>query len=92
MTDPDDPTPPSDPAGPAPLEGPSPDHPVHALLWLMERARERGLRIGPHVEISGLRVQVADLRQAKIEGVVMPEPTSGDGGGIWAAHGYEGGE
>lgn len=91
MTD-DDPTPPRDPADSDPLAGPRPDHPVHALLWLLERARERGFRIGPHVEISGIRVQVADLRQAKIEGVAMPDAPSGDGGGIWAAHGYEGGE
>jgi hypothetical protein len=63
----DDPTPPRDTA-PLPLQAPGPDHPAHAALWLLERCRERGFRVGPYLEMGGIRMQVRDLRQDKIEG------------------------
>jgi hypothetical protein len=69
MNDPDDdPTPPRDNT-PGPVPAPGPDHPAHAALWLLERCRQRGFEVGPLLEIEGLRMQVKDLRQAKMEGV-----------------------
>lgn len=89
MTDDHDPAPPRDPAGAVTLPQPHPDSPVYDLMFLLEWGRDRGFRIGPHVEIDGLRVQVADLRQGKIEGVVMPDAPTG-GTDIWRENGYEG--
>jgi hypothetical protein len=63
----DDPTPPRD-FVPSPVPAPAPDHPVNAVKDLVMWGRANGVAIGPYVEIGGLRVQVRDLRQAKIEG------------------------
>jgi hypothetical protein len=92
MTDDHDPTPPCDPAATVALPSPPADSPIYDLMFLLEWGRDRGFRIGPHVEIDGMRVQVADLRQGKIEGVVMPDAPGEGGGGsdIWRENGYEG--
>lgn len=71
----DDPTPPRDDA-PLPLAPPGPSHDAHALLWLLERCRERGFRLGPLVELGSIRCQVRDLKQEKMEGMAAPAKES----------------
>lgn len=42
---------------------PTADHPVMAIVWLMEYGRKRGFKIGPAVKVGDCVVQVRDLRQ-----------------------------
>jgi hypothetical protein len=43
---------------------PDPNHPVMAIVWLLEYGRTRGFQIGPHVQVGDTVVTVKDLRQA----------------------------
>jgi hypothetical protein len=43
---------------------PPPEHPVMAVIYLLEYGRKRGFKIGPTVQVGDTIVQVADLRQA----------------------------
>lgn len=45
-----------------------PEGAIRDVATLLEWGRQRGYQIGPVVEHGGLRLQVRDLRQAKIEG------------------------
>jgi hypothetical protein len=47
------------------IDPPPPDHPVHAVIYLLEYGRKRGFKIGPTVQVGDTIVQVADLRQAR---------------------------
>lgn len=55
---------------PEPASGPPERTPLHDIAWFLEWARKRGYRIGPLLEYQGVRMQVEDLRQPKIEGVM----------------------
>lgn len=57
------------------------------LIQLLEYGRKRGFRIGPTVQIGALTVQVADLRQDKVERIGTPDENDP---GPWRAAGYEG--
>lgn len=64
------------------LPPPEPGSPVAAVIYLLEYGRLRGFRIGPTVQVDGVIVQVADLRQqmqmqkAQAEGSPDIEPGS----------------
>ena len=47
------------------LAPPPPEHPVRALIYLLEYGRKHDFRIGPTVQIGDLIVQVGDLQQLK---------------------------
>lgn len=57
-----------DPAAPPPERTP-----LHDIAWFLVWCRARGYRVGPVLEYGGVRMQVADLRQPKIEGVAASE-------------------
>jgi hypothetical protein len=44
---------------------PPPDHPVMAIIYLMEYGRRRGFQIGPQVQVADCIVQVRDIRTEK---------------------------
>lgn len=43
---------------------PPPEHPVMAVIYLLEYGRKRGFQIGPHVQVGDTIVEVSDLRQS----------------------------
>lgn len=67
------------------LKPPPEDSPVHAVMYLLEWARQRDFQIGPMVQIGDVIVQVADRRQQR------GTPGAPDRG-VWAAHGHEQGD
>ena len=54
---------------------PPADHPVMAVIYLLEYGRKRGFRIGPTVQVGDTIVQVRDLRQEQQN---QTRDTSGD--------------
>lgn len=67
------------------LSPPDPSSPVGQLIYLIEWARLRGVRIGPVVEIGDLKLQIQDLRQHEGRRGGDAEADKGP----WAAAGYE---
>lgn len=63
---------------------PAPDHPVMALIYLLEYARKHSFRVGPIVEIGDLKLQVADMWQAR-EAAGQAAPRELD---VWEEHGH----
>lgn len=64
------------------LVPPDPTTPVGQLIYLIEWARIRGVRIGPAVQIGDLVIQIADLRQTEGSRDAPVDP------GWLAAHGH----
>lgn len=56
------------------INPPSPDSDVMQLIYLLEYGRTRGFKIGPTVQIGTVIVQVADIRQAKMEHTESAQP------------------
>jgi len=56
------------------INTPAPDSDVMQLIYLLEYARTRGFKIGPTVQIGTVIVQVADIRQAKMEQREQTQP------------------
>jgi hypothetical protein len=67
------------------IDPPPADHPVRAIVWLLEYGRTRGFRIGPTVQVGDTIVQVQDmrLRDRSEPQQSAPEPT------IWQANGHD---
>lgn len=70
-----------------PLPALDPTSAAYQIVALLEYARLRGFRIGPYVEIDGVKMQVQDLRQAEGAGVKR-EPDAGP----WTSAGYPEGD
>jgi hypothetical protein len=65
-----------------PIGAPDPQSDAGRLIYLLEWARLRGFRLGPTLQIGGLIVQVADLRQVEGRGGGERDP------GPWVTHGH----
>ena len=63
---------------------PPPDHPVMAVLYLLEYGRKRGFRIGPTVQVGDTIVQVRDMRLKEDR----PAPGTPEAS-IWQENGFD---
>lgn len=54
---------------------PPADHPVRAIVWLLEYGRTRGFRIGPRIQVGDTIVECADLRLIAKEYGGEPKPS-----------------
>lgn len=79
MTDPDDPSPDDLPAVPE-------TDTLARILWFVEQCRKRGIRVGPHMRVGDVQLQIKDLRQAAVEGYGT---NRGEGPGIWEQAGFK---
>lgn len=64
------------------LVPPDPTTPVGQLIYLIEWARIRGVRIGPEVQIGDMAIKIVDLRQTEGRRDAEDDP------GWLAAHGH----
>lgn len=69
-----------------PLPQPAAESDLADLIQLLEYARTKDFQIGPFVQVGKIRVQVADIRQARKLGVdrprAEPEPSIGEMVGV----------
>lgn len=59
-----------------PLPQPAAASDLADLIQLLEYARTKDFAIGPFVQVGKIRVQVADVRQARKLGTDRPQPSS----------------